>query len=212
MKSEEDFKKDFGKNLSRARKLNGYTQLRLAEELNYSDKAVSKWERGESVPDAYTIIRIAELFKISPSTLFGNEDSSLPENTVKLRKKTHPVALFVPIISSISVVFIASVLFMVFKMIPTTKEFAPYIFLIALPAIFIELVVFSFIWWRRPHQFICLSCLIWSVGATAYTLVQLFANLYEFRFIFIPCAILQVICIIVFLFIYFISKNKKRIG
>lgn len=209
MQTEEEFKKSFGKKLSRARKLCGYTQLRLAEELNYSDKAVSKWERGESVPDAYTILKIAELLKIKPALLFG-ESNDLPENTVKLKNKSHPVALFVPIISSISLFFIASIIFTVFKMIPATKEFSPYIFLVALPAMFIELVVFSFIWWHKTQQFICLSCLIWSAGITSYIMVQFFTDLHEFRYIFIPCAILQIICIIVFLFVKFISKNKKH--
>lgn len=210
MKSEDEFKKDFGKNLSRVRKMCGYTQLKLAEALNYSDKAVSKWERGESVPDAYTIMKIAELLKINPSTLFGEDEQMPNENTIKLRNKSHPVALFVPIITSISIFFVASVLFMVFKLIPSCKEFAPYVFLTALLTMFIELVVFSFVWWRKPHQFISISCLIWSVGITAYSLVQFFTDLYDFKYIFISCAILQIICILVFLFVRFISKNKKH--
>ena len=39
-----------GKRLSELRKSNGLTQSELAERLNYSDKAVSKWEQGESMP------------------------------------------------------------------------------------------------------------------------------------------------------------------
>ncbi|MFQ8954332.1 MAG: helix-turn-helix domain-containing protein [Oscillospiraceae bacterium] len=38
------------KNLSELRRKNKLTQLEVAEKLNYSDKAVSKWEQGESLP------------------------------------------------------------------------------------------------------------------------------------------------------------------
>ena len=41
------------------------TQLDLAEKLHYSDKAVSKWERGESVPEIGTLTAIADLFGVT---------------------------------------------------------------------------------------------------------------------------------------------------
>jgi len=210
MINEDAFKKNFGDTLSKLRKINGYTQLQLAEALNYSDKAVSKWERGESVPDTYTILKIAELLNVKPSYFFDEEASEISTPTIKLKKKNHPIKFFVPVISSIGVFFIASVLFLIFRLIPYTTAFATYIYLIALPVMFIELVVFAFIWWKRPAQLICTSCLIWSVGTTAYGLVQLFTNLYEFKYIFISCAILQVICLLVFLFLRIIKKNKTH--
>ena len=43
-----DIKSIVAKNISNLRQSKGLTQLELAEKLNYSDKAVSKWERGES--------------------------------------------------------------------------------------------------------------------------------------------------------------------
>ena len=48
------------KNICSLRTGAGLTQLQLAEILNYSDKAVSKWERGESVPDIFMLKRIAD--------------------------------------------------------------------------------------------------------------------------------------------------------
>ena len=53
------------KNLVALRKNAGFTQIELAEKLNYSDKAVSKWERGESLPDIETMKRIADLYCVS---------------------------------------------------------------------------------------------------------------------------------------------------
>ena len=50
------------KNIAELRIAKGMTQIELAEYLNYSDKAVSKWERGESVPDVAVLQKIAALF------------------------------------------------------------------------------------------------------------------------------------------------------
>ena len=51
-----DIKSIIAKNISELRVSSGMTQLMLAEKLNYSDKAVSKWERGESAPDVLILI------------------------------------------------------------------------------------------------------------------------------------------------------------
>ena len=55
MIQENDFKKQVAKNLVYYRKLNKMTQNELAQKLNYSDKAISKWERGENLPDLYIL-------------------------------------------------------------------------------------------------------------------------------------------------------------
>ena len=60
----ENLKSQIGVNIALQRKRLGMTQLELAEKLNYSDKAVSKWERGESVPDVLTLVQLADLFEI----------------------------------------------------------------------------------------------------------------------------------------------------
>ena len=66
-------KKQIGANIGSYRKRMGMTQVGLAERLNYSDKAVSKWERGESVPDVVTLIQLAELFDVTVNdNLYGH--------------------------------------------------------------------------------------------------------------------------------------------
>ena len=47
------------------RKKNNWTQAKLADKLNYSDKAISKWERAEAVPDIETLHALAELFGVT---------------------------------------------------------------------------------------------------------------------------------------------------
>ncbi|MBR6634168.1 MAG: helix-turn-helix transcriptional regulator, partial [Clostridia bacterium] len=47
------------------RKANGMTQRELAEQLNVSDKAVSRWERDECAPDLTLIPVLAEIFGVT---------------------------------------------------------------------------------------------------------------------------------------------------
>ena len=56
---DDKLKKQIGANIASYRKRMRLTQAGLAEKLNYSDKAVSKWERGESAPDVQTLVQLA---------------------------------------------------------------------------------------------------------------------------------------------------------
>ena len=56
---DEKLKFQIGANIAAYRKQAGLTQAGLAEKLNYSDKAISKWERGESIPDVLTMMVLA---------------------------------------------------------------------------------------------------------------------------------------------------------
>ena len=209
MINEEEIRKLFGERVTESRKRCGITQLSLAEKLNYSDKAVSKWERGESLPDVFTIMKIAETLGVTMSYLLGEEDlPKTPDRIVNEKKSKRSISVFVPLVSAVGIYFIASVLFLIFKQIPSVAPYADYSFLFALPIMFITLSVFSFIWWHNISQCICLSLLIWSTFASIYTAVDLFTNLPDFKYIFLSCAILQIICIIVFVFVHFKKKNR----
>ena len=56
----QDLKPIIAKNIAELRKAASMTQIELATRLNYSDKAVSKWERGDSIPDVAVLKQIAE--------------------------------------------------------------------------------------------------------------------------------------------------------
>ncbi len=82
---DEKLKKQIGINIAAYRKAAGLTQAGLAEKLNYSDKAVSKWERGESVPDVITLMQLAAQFGITVNDLLVDPEA-LPENPGTLEK------------------------------------------------------------------------------------------------------------------------------
>ena len=57
----DEFKKVVAENITRLRTSMNLTQAQLGEMLNYSDKSISKWERGESIPDVFVLKKIADL-------------------------------------------------------------------------------------------------------------------------------------------------------
>ena len=82
-----DIKDYFAINLIQFRKAMNLTQAELAEKLNYSDKAVSKWERAESLPDIYTIKLIADFFGITVDTLISEPKKERVKPNYNLGKK-----------------------------------------------------------------------------------------------------------------------------
>lgn len=78
--NDEKLKIQIGANIAMYRKNAGLTQAGLAAKLNYSDKAISKWERGESVPDVITLMVLAEQFEITVNDLLS-DPNALPEDS-----------------------------------------------------------------------------------------------------------------------------------
>ena len=62
-----DIRSIIAENIAALRKSARLTQAELAERLNYSDKAVSKWERGDSIPDVIVLSELASLFSVNPT-------------------------------------------------------------------------------------------------------------------------------------------------
>ena len=100
-----DIKENLAKNLVTCRKAFGLTQAELAEKLNYSDKAVSKWERGESVPDLAVLKQIADFYGITIDKLISENKNIRPNVIKNLGKKRIFTLLF-----SLGVVWLVAVL------------------------------------------------------------------------------------------------------
>ena len=82
----EDLKRNIAKNIAFLRTSEHMTQAELAERLNYSDKAISKWERAESIPDIYILKRLADMFGVTVDWLIkDNGEHPITENNRKAK-------------------------------------------------------------------------------------------------------------------------------
>ena len=62
-----------GKFIAEQRKKNGLTQMQLAEKLNITDRAISKWETGKSLPDSSIMLELCQILNISVNDLLSGE-------------------------------------------------------------------------------------------------------------------------------------------
>lgn len=154
MISEEALRKNFAARLSAYRKNAGLTQLELAEKLNYSDKSVSKWERGDGLPDFYVILQLAELFSVSVEELISEGP---PRRPLLSRNKVLTTLL------SMGLPWLVAVLVFVIVHLAAPSVPAWLIFIYAVPVTAIVSIVFTMLWWKRLFTFISVSALIWTL-------------------------------------------------
>lgn len=192
---EATLRKTVAKNIADYRKAHHDTQLDLATKLNYSDKSVSKWERGESLPDVYILSQIADLYGVSVSALIGE---------IQPPKESKPhYHMFILLLSLALTMAVATLLFSMF-MICKVPYPAWMFFVYALPVCSIICIVFTSLWWGILWQGVSVSALIWTLGLSLY----LSFELENVSLIFLVCAALQVLTVLWEIFRKFLLKSK----
>lgn len=168
-----DIKDNLAKNIIIHRKHLGLTQTQLAEKLNYSDKAVSKWERGEGVPDIFVLKQLADLFETSIDSLLKTPPKEKPKNLHNLNKKR----LIIGLLSAGLVWLIAILIFSFMNIIyPPLNGKAWLAFIIAVPITFIVLLSLTSVWGKNIFNAIFTSCLIWTTILTVYLCLNSFLS------------------------------------
>ena len=192
---EATLRKTLAKNIAQYRKAHHDTQLDLATKLNYSDKSVSKWERGESLPDVYILSQIAELYGVSVSALIGE---------IQPPKESKPhYHMFILLLSLALTMAVATLLFSMF-MICKVDYPAWMFFVYALPVCSIICIVFTSLWWGILWQGVSVSALIWTLGLSLY----LSFELENVSLIFLVCAALQVLTLLWEGFRKFLQRSR----
>ena len=155
-----------GENLTELRKQKGYTQISLAEKLNYSDKAISKWENGSSLPPIDILLELANLYGVTLDYLVkdsSQKDKKLLKND-NVKRRNH---ILITLLSSVLVWIIATSVY-VFSYIPTKEVSLWTIFLWAVPINAIVLIVFNGIWGKRKYLLPAVMLLVWPLLAAIH--------------------------------------------
>lgn len=175
------------KNITDLRRAAGLTQLELAEKLNYSDKAVSKWERGESLPDVAILKQIADLFHVTMDYLVSQEHTApVQERTVyegrELRNRR--------IITGISILLVwlaATIAFVIVDIVLGSAGRNWVVFVYGVPASMVVALVFTSLWFNPRWNFIIVSILLWSLLACIHiSLLLLGFNIWIIYILGIP--------------------------
>ncbi|MBQ4091607.1 MAG: helix-turn-helix transcriptional regulator [Clostridia bacterium] len=169
-----DIKQIISKNIASLRHKSGLTQLELAEKLNYSDKAISKWERGESIPDIVVLKAIADLFEVTVDQLISEQDPNAIEKEVDAdqqkqnQAKKHRMHNAVTAMSVVLCWVIAVLVFIVLYTSSISGSAAYLTFVYAVVASLIVWLVFNSIWHNRRRNYLIVSLLMWSVLVSAH--------------------------------------------
>mgnify|MGYP002557576326 CR=1 FL=1 len=117
-----------GRFIAECRKDNHLTQMQLAEKLNITDRAVSKWENGKSLPDASIMLDLCNILKISVNELLSGEkinmnelDRKSDELLLELAKqdelKNKKLMMAMGTIVIVSIIFYMGILFLAFSIL-----------------------------------------------------------------------------------------------
>lgn len=161
---EKDLKEIVAQNIFYLRTINHMTQYELGEQLNYSDKAISKWERADGIPDAYVLKSIADLFGVTVDYLLTPHSEQ--EKKIERRPVNTKARALVLNVAMISVMTIAVFLFVIIAL--ATKKYIWQIFIYALPVVAIVGIVFSGMWRRTFGLFLFISMFLWTAILTVY--------------------------------------------
>lgn len=183
----EDMKQTIANNITELRKEMHLTQAELAEKMGYTDKAISKWERAESIPDIVTLKEFADLSAVSLDYLVEKEHA---ENRAELSKQARSNRLIISLLAAAAVWLIATVLFVYLKIFGVADVWK--VFAGAVPVSMIVLLVFNSIWGKTKRNYVIISVLVWSSLVFAYCMLMQY-NLFLIFLIGIPIQVMVIL-------------------
>ncbi len=168
----ENLNQIFAENLIKLRKSKKLTQLELSEKLNYSDRNISKWENGTSLPTCDTLKELASFFGVSMDYFFEkhNKVEMLSNEDDGRRLKLIIIGL-----AMLGALFVSVVCFVAF---PNFFNVSWLSFVWGVVLCSIIGIIFTSIWFNRSHYlFLFISLLVWTGIAASYLTVLMVNNL-----------------------------------
>lgn len=152
-------------NIATLRASRKMTQMELGEALNYSDKAISKWERGEAVPDAYVLSDMAAIFDVSVDWILTKHEKS--EAPPRKADRVAHVRRAITMLSFFGVWTLATIVFVTLAIVDIYEW---QVFVYTIPISLIVFIVFNALWGGRGRCFFLVALLIASLLLTIYVI------------------------------------------
>ena len=189
----EELRKIIGENLAELRKEKKLTQLELADHFNYSDKTVSKWEKGDILPDIETLYQLCEFYGVTLDYLThpGSKDEKsdfIKQDNVRKRKNN--------IVSSAMMVTIVWMIFTIVYVFILMREGRSLwtLFVWGAPATSLVIVFTNRLYFhKRIAYFIGFSLFVWSLIAAFYLQFLPILNAWPLFLVGIPAEIILIL-------------------
>ena len=169
-----NIKRAVAKNIAELRVANNMTQLELAGRLNYSDKAVSKWEHGDSIPDLCVLAEIAEMFGVTLDYLIKEEHTESEKPTTQ---KPYRYRRSIIMLVAIGAVWVLAMLaFVLSSLIFVDASYQWLSFIYAVPTSMVVWLVLNSVWFNQKSNYFIISLFMWAVLASVHITFYLSGN------------------------------------
>ena len=172
-------------NLIRLRLALGMTQAEVGEKLNYSDKAISKWERGDVTTDVFVLMQIADVFGVDVDYLLKQHNEIEPVIYTRPDSGSYTTKM----ITLVTILGIWTVALFVFVILWICGMVVWQVFVYAVPVSLITLLVLNSVWNNGKNNRFIIAALVLSIIATVY-LTFLSRNLWQLFILAIPSLLL----------------------
>lgn len=159
----EDLKKIVAKNITALRVSAGMTQSDLGEQLLYSDKSISKWERGDALPDVIVLKKMSTIFGVTVDYLLQDHGDDKVGVRVPSRMKYSR-----SMVTLLSVAGVWAVALFTFVVIWILGNFFWQIFVYAIPVSFLLWLIFNSVWNGGHRNWLPISGMIIGLVASVY--------------------------------------------
>lgn len=173
----------------------GMTQAELGAALNYSDKTISKWERGEAIPDAYVLTQMAELFGVTVDELLSSQDRWQPApDPDEVPDRSYSVSMIIAV-AVLGVWTLALTAFVALWLVGIIRW---QIFVVALPVSILTYLVLICVFGKKRYLQYVIALFVFSIFVMIY-LLFVHRNPWQ---IFLICVLAEVLV--------FLSCNIKK--
>ena len=203
-----DLKQIVAKNISTLRVKAHLTQVELGEKLSYSDKAVSRWERGEAVPDAYVLLTLSEIFGVTVDYILKEHAPEEEMPVAEVVDEPHGTVNkhLITLISFLSVWAVALTVFVITAILKNAFWLS---FIYAIPISSIILLVLNSVWGNKKWNILFISAIVWGVLLAIHLSFLPIINLWMLYLVGIPAQVIIPIAFSVYRSGKKTPKNKK---
>lgn len=193
MQEDKDIKQIIAKNLANLRKNKKITQTELAEQFGYSDKAISKWENGDTLPDIQTLYQLCEFYNVTLDFLVSEQ--CFEEKIKYINHLNKKVIINNSLIELLYCSFVWILAVIIYVYLYTFSEINYWqIFIWAIPATTIVMLLFTKVWKQKLYTFIVRSLFFWTLVTACY--IQFIEyNIWPLFFLMIPIQVALILTI-----------------
>ena len=178
----DEIKQIIGQNLAQLRKKKKYTQAELGDILQYSDKAISKWEKGESLPSIDVLYSLCNQYGVTLDYL--THENAWKEKKKYLKKDNGKINKIIITLLSISLVWFLIIIAYVYPYVMIGINLW-ILFIWGFPASFFLAYIFNWIWGKRKYKYAIISLFSWTLLTSIFLLLIFLNHTYQVWAIFL---------------------------